>query len=55
MPLVAAPLLVALAVFAALSPATVRRQHTAFEAEETLAHQAVTTLWAQKTADFLSR
>lgn len=46
MPLVAVPLLLALGVFAVLAPATLRRQHTAFQAEEILAHRAVTTVGA---------
>ncbi|MEU5594992.1 ABC transporter ATP-binding protein [Streptomyces sp. NPDC020298] len=45
-PLVAGPIVVALALFAALAPATVRRQREAFEAEETLARNAVTTVEA---------
>ncbi|MDR6974207.1 ATP-binding cassette subfamily C protein [Streptomyces sp. 3330] len=45
-PLVAGPLLVALALFAVLAPATVRRQRAAFEAEETLAGVAVGTVEA---------
>ncbi|MEU6553267.1 ABC transporter ATP-binding protein [Streptomyces sp. NPDC046915] len=45
-PLIAGPLVVALALFAALAPATVRRQREAFEAEETLARNAVSTVEA---------
>ncbi|MFF4441054.1 ABC transporter ATP-binding protein [Streptomyces sp. HUAS 14-6] len=45
-PLVAAPLVLALTVFAVLAPATVRRQRTAFVAEEVLAHRTVSTLHA---------
>ncbi|MET9104813.1 ABC transporter ATP-binding protein [Streptomyces antibioticus] len=45
-PLVAGPLLLALALFAALAPATVRRQRAAFDAEEALAGRTVTTLTA---------
>ncbi|MFJ7018006.1 ATP-binding cassette domain-containing protein [Streptomyces sp. NPDC101117] len=43
-PFVAVPLLLSLTVFGVLAPATVRRQHTAFEAEETLAHRSAATL-----------
>ncbi|WP_249402380.1 ABC transporter ATP-binding protein [Streptomyces sp. YIM 121038] len=46
MPLVAVPLLIALGAFAVLAPVTVRWQHRAFQAEETLAQQAVETVRA---------
>ncbi|WP_460070817.1 ABC transporter ATP-binding protein [Streptomyces sp. YKOK-I1] len=45
-PLVAVPLVLALGVFAVLAPATVRRQHAAFQAEETLARETVVTVGA---------
>ncbi|WP_234436948.1 ATP-binding cassette domain-containing protein [Streptomyces maremycinicus] len=45
-PLVVGPLLVALALFAVLAPATVRRQREAFDAEEALAGRTVETVGA---------
>ncbi|MFF3501390.1 ATP-binding cassette domain-containing protein [Streptomyces sp. NPDC003247] len=45
-PLVAAPLLTALGLFAVLAPATVRRQREAFDAEERLAGRTVATVTA---------
>ncbi|EGX59262.1 ABC transporter [Streptomyces zinciresistens K42] len=45
-PLVAVPLVLALGVFAVLASVTVRWQHAAFQAEETLAQRAVETVGA---------